>query len=65
MYRSQDLRFQLVVRAANLSVQWTARAEPLWQIVEKLKFTVFLKPVEALAAPDFCVGRHIRQWKTD
>lgn len=60
MYRSQGLRFQLVVRAANLSVQWTARAEPLWQIAEKLEFAGFLKPVEALAAPDFCVGAPIK-----
>jgi len=40
----------------NLSVQVTARAEPLWKIIVNLKnYNIYGKSVEALAAPDFCV----------
>jgi len=37
---------------ANLSVQVTARVEPLWHIVVKLKFIIFYK---VDGSPDFCV----------
>jgi hypothetical protein len=35
-----------------MSVQVTARALPLWQVVVKLKFIVIIEVNEALAAPD-------------
>ena len=42
--------------APNLSVQVTARTEPLGKYILNLKFIELLKLVESLAAPDFFVG---------
>lgn len=39
----------------NLSVQVTARVEPFWRLKLYCKDIALSKPVEALAAPDFCV----------
>jgi len=39
----------------------TARAEPLWQVVEKLKFIVLMKAAVALAAPDFFICSDIKR----
>ena len=42
-------------KAHNKPVQVPARAEPICQDVVKSKINHFIKPVEALAAPDFSV----------
>ena len=43
-------------KTSNLSVQWKARAEPLWQVDVKSNIFHFYKVcVEAMAAPDFGV----------
>jgi len=36
----------------NQAVQWTARAEPLWEIVVNENNPLFIRSVETLAATD-------------